>query len=547
MDAARDPGTRARGLLGCGALACWLWLALAGLLPCAGHAWAAVGHGFISSLSEAPLGTRLEGPEAVAVDGATGEVFVGDVYSGYVDVYSSGGAYETRLGGGFVDAAGIAVDEGSGDIYVAEPEQDVVLVYGPNGEGGYRLRSRWSGQGIPGKGFGEVAGVAVDNSRGPSTGDVYVVEPKALDGEGGAVDVFKPAPNPEDPDEVGEGEGQEGGYLRRLSGTKLEGANGVVVSPSTGRVLVADSFKGAIYAYTAEGAYEEKVNGKGSPYGPFAKEAAVGDAVGVGVDETSGDIYVAEGERHVVSQYGPTGEWEGWITGTSAGGLGEPRGVAAAPSGEVYVADTSMGVVDRFATGVVVPSVETGKVAKSAPTRTTALLPGTVNGEGKPTSYRFQYGETEALGSETGVKASGAGLEAVASTASGLHAGRVYYYRIVGEDEDGTNYGVVRTLETPPAVDGLETGPVMNVKPESVTLTVRHQRKLRVRESRPAGGSTGGPRRKGRKRAPNARHQHYEPCREHALPLPAGRRKRIRHDLRSGPHLHDLRTAEEQL
>ena len=228
---------------------------------------------------------------------------------------------------------------------------------------------------------------------------------------------------------------------------------------------------GAVFAYSAEGSYEEKVNGKGSPYGSFPKEAPVGDVVGVAVDEASGDIYVAETERHTVSQYSPTGEWEGWITDTPAGGLGEPRSVALTPAGEVYVADMGLGVVDRFATGVVVPSVETGGVAKSGLTRTTALLPGTINGEGKPATYRFQYGETEALGSETAPSAAGAGLESVSSTATGLHAGRVYYYRIVGEDEDGTNYGVVRELETPPAVEALETGMAANVKPEGATLT----------------------------------------------------------------------------
>ena len=132
--------------------------------------------------------------------------------------------------------------------------------------------------------------------------------------------------------------------------------------------------------------------------------------------------------------------------------------MALTPAGEVYVADMGLGVVDRFATGVVVPSVETGEVAKSGLTRTTALLPGTINGEGKPATYRFQYGETEALGSETAPSAAGAGQESVSSTATGLHAGRVYYYRIVGEDEDGTNYGVVRELETPPAVEGTRNG-----------------------------------------------------------------------------------------
>ena len=53
----------------------------------------------------------------------------------------------------------------------------------------------------------------------------------------------------------------------------------------------------------------------------------------------------------------------------------------------------------------------------------------------------------------------------------GLKAGRVYYYRIVGEDEDGSSYGLIRELQTAPAVEALETGVVKAVVPEGATLT----------------------------------------------------------------------------
>jgi hypothetical protein len=472
----RYPARRADGLgIACGllrhvALGVWLW-GVCLLVWGAGDAWAASGHAFVSSLSEAPPGASLVAPASVAVDRLTGEVFVGDARSGYVDVYSASGAYQTRVGEGFIEPVGVAVAEASGDVYVANAAQDVVLVYEPDGAGGYRLLGRWMGEGVPGKAFGGVVGVAVDDSKGPSAGDVYVVETQGVGSEDGVVDVFRPKPDPEHPEEVGEGQGPEGEFLRRLSGPKLIAPNGVTVSASTGRVLVADGLAGAVYAFGAEGSYEAKLTGKGSPYGPFVKEAAVGDVAGVGVDEASGDVYVAEAERHAVSQYSPSGEWEGWITGTPSGDLGEPRGVALTPAGEVYVADAGLGAVDRFAGEVVVPSVETGKIAKSSLTRTSALLPGTINGEGKPCSYRFQYGETPALGSETAPKGSGAGLEAASTLVEGLHAGRIYYYRIVGEDEDGVNYGIVRELETLPAVDALETGTVENLTPEGAILT----------------------------------------------------------------------------
>ncbi len=448
-----------------------VWCVSVMVLLSAGEALAANGHQFVESLSEAPVGTRLVAPGAVAVDRATGEVFVGDVRSGYVDVYSSSGVYETRFGEGFIEPVGVAVDEADGDVYVADAVQNVVLVYEPDGKGGYRLLGRWSGAGVPGGAFGGVVGVAVDNSGGTSAGDVYVVESKAVGMEAGVVDVFRPKPNPLNPEEVEEGKGPEGEFLMRLGGPALQAPNGVAVSPSTGRVLVADGFKGAVYAYGPEGAYQEKLNGKDSPYGVFAKEALVGDVAGVAVDEASGDVYVAEAERHVVSQYSSNGEWEGWITSTPAGDLGEPRGVALSPAGGVFVADASLGVVDGFGASVIVPSVETGKVAKSGLTRTTAVLPGTINGEGEVAKYRFQYGETVALGSETASKGSGAGQETVSATIEGLHAGKIYYYRIVGEDEDGANYGLTREFETPAAVEALETGAVKGVLAEGATLT----------------------------------------------------------------------------
>ena len=189
------------------------------------------------------------------------------------------------------------------------------------------------------------------------------------------------------------------------------------------------------------------------------------------MDEASGDIYVAEAQRHVVSQYNSAGTWEGWITNTPAGALGEPAGLALAPAGDLYVADAGVAVVDRFGVGVVVPDVETGKVAKSSLTRTSAVLAGTINGDGKASKYRFQYGETQALGSETASQGSGSGEEKVSLEVSGLHAGRTYYFRLIGENENGANYGLIHEFQTPPAVEALSTGPIKALQPESVTLT----------------------------------------------------------------------------
>jgi hypothetical protein len=424
-------------------------------------AFGSTGHGFVSSVSEAGGGSLLGRPDALAVDGASGDVFVGDPASGVVDVYSPSGSFLAEFGGGLLSPVGVAVDEASGLVFVADSFADAVLVYGSDGSGGYVLVSRWFGEATTGKEFGQVTGVAVDNSGGVSGEDVYVVDGRDPVSREGVVDVFEPSA----------AEGGEGVLIRVLAAGKMQEPNGVAVSPSTGRVLVADSAKGGLYAYSAQGAFEEKLNGKGSPYGSFVKEAGVGDVAGVAVDGGSGDIYVAEAERHAVSQYGASGEWEGWITSTPSGDLGEPVDVALSGGGDVFVADAALGVVDRFGGGVVVPGVVTGKVAKSSLTRTSAALAGTVNGEGKVAKYKFQYGETQGLGSQTPVQGSGGGEEKVAVTLEGLHAGRAYFYRLVAENENGSDRGAIREFLTLPAVEGVSTGPVEDLLPESVTLT----------------------------------------------------------------------------
>ena len=52
-----------------------------------------------------------------------------------------------------------------------------------------------------------------------------------------------------------------------------------------------------------------------------------------------------------------------------------------------------------------------------------------------------------------------------------LQAGATYYFRLVGEDEDGTNVGAGLSFTTPPAVEGVATGKVEGVEPTGGTLT----------------------------------------------------------------------------
>jgi hypothetical protein len=421
---------------------------------------AATGHKFLQSLSEAPPGTSLGEPDAVAVEQSSGKVFIADPGRGVIDVFSSSGTYETQFGQS-LQATAVAVDEETHDVYVAEPLENVVDVFKPDGKGGYEKLLEWLGANTPEKGFGEVRGLAVDNSKSasnPHAGDVYVV-----DGVSNAVYVFKPKPE-------GSEEKLEGSFVSSLLGGKLEEPNGVAVDSATGRVYVADSVKGFVGMYSSSGVFEKKLTGPGSPDGTFlGAEEEEGNVTAVAVDEATGEIYVAEAQRRVVSQFNAEGKWIGWITNTPTGALGEPRGVAVAATGDVYVADALNAAVDAFGADVVVPNAKTSAASKVA--KTTAILNGVVNGDGKLAKYRFQWGTSEALGSETETQSAGIAEEKASAELGGLKAGASYFFRLVVENENGTNYGAIREFTTRAAVEGLSTGPVQNLKPGEATLT----------------------------------------------------------------------------
>lgn len=435
------------------ALVACLFLVLASTSP----ASAATGHKFLSSISEAGPGSALVEPGSVTVERSTGKVLLADPGSGKVDVFSPSGTFETEFGEG-LEPVGVAVDETTHDVYVADAFGDVVDVFKPNGAGGYDLLSEWSGTATSQGEFGEVSGVAVDNSKSASAGDVYVV-----DSSDGGVDVFKPKP-------VGIEEDQEGAFVRTISAGGLEEPNGVAVDAGTGGVYVADSAKGAVDIYSPLGAFESKLTGAGSPEGTFrGSEGEEGNVRAVSVDETTGDVYVAESERHVVSQFNANGEWIGWITTTPTLSLGTPKGVALTPSGEVYVAQAEGAGLDVFGSGVVVPDAKSTTATKIS--KTSALLNGVVNGDGKPAKYHFEWGTTEDYGASTPPTGAGSGEEKVAAALGALDAGTVYHFRLVTENENGTNVGADREFTTPPAVEALSTGPAEDVKSTGATLT----------------------------------------------------------------------------
>jgi hypothetical protein len=208
----------------------------------------------------------------------------------------------------------------------------------------------------------------------------------------------------------------------------------------------------------------------------------------VAVEPSTGEVYVGDGSE--VAEYNQAGELQ-LMFGSSeplGGSLGEGSNGAHAiavngPAGLVYVANELRGDVDVFGGVVSPPVVEASQPAASAVTRTSALIAGTANPEGRA-NYYFEYvaaGEYEPSaadpygeGGRTAVQSfAGDSPETVEGVAlTGLSAGMTYHYRMVVSNASTTAYGPDETFTTAPATPPVaSTGPASSVGATSAKLS----------------------------------------------------------------------------
>ncbi len=253
-------------------------------------------------------------------------------------------------GGGTVGATGVAVD-GSGDFYVLDRvEPTVILKFSPEGELLDTLP-------VPGSTSSETS-IAVDNSKGPSKGDIYVSSE-------GAKSVIKLN---------AKGEAVPGSI------TGLSDPYAVAVSASGAHVFVSN----------LNGATEE-FSETGTPEGSIGE----GSTQSVAVDPSNEHIYVVEGDGSFVQEYEPDGKTKvgGAFAGGALSGFNVGMGVSATTH-LIYVSDLS-GRVEAFGEGAAPPKPETGTAEV---TGTTVIFHGKLNpgGAAGPSDYHFNYAEGKA-------------------------------------------------------------------------------------------------------------------------------------------------------
>jgi len=438
----------------------------------ASSAKAGTAHRFLFAFNGAETKAReFTDIEGLAVDGSAsvsaGDVYVADGEAHVVDKFNGAGGLLSEIKGPtpaspFAHPRSMAVDPKSGEVYVVNAaamngEPDVVDRFTP--AGGFVETIAVAGA---------LTGLAVD----ATTGDVYIATVAHVEGkELGTVQRFNPTTKV-----LGTfATGTLGGPFGSLPGIAVDNSGGA----SAGDVYVAEGTNhesgspGVIYKFNSAG--EQQLE---TPAGPFS---AVG---GVAVDPATGDVYVTDAlsaVEGVVDQFTSGGVFVSRVTGaqTRSGSLDPSQaGVAFSAAGDVLVADHRNRLVDVFGPGVVVPDVTTLAATEVAATS------ATLNGKVKPdelalTGCEFQLVPQEQFGGSELVEGSefnhvtasekvpcvpaAASIpadneeHAVSAHVTNLTPGVTYHYRLVAANANGEGEpGAGEEVSTlpPPAIVG---------------------------------------------------------------------------------------------
>jgi hypothetical protein len=431
------------------------------------------------SFGSGPPSGPFNGAVGVAVDPASGDVYIADTTHHVVDKFDATGAYLSQITG-FSRPGSLAVDASTGDLYILDENE--VKKYAPTSASLTTFAI-----GTPAGSFERAFSLAVDNSTSASAGDVYVDELA-----NGVVDKFD----------------SSGTFLVQLSGPAsgpFGSLTGLVVDPANGDLYVADSGGGTVGTVdqfdTAGGFLGQIVHG---PMLPVSVALAA-----------NGDVYVADANQSIVDVFGPGVV----VPGVQTGSAGDVAATSASVEGTVNpagltVSDCHFDYVDeahynptlanpygagqtapcvpgapslpsdsedhavsasisgltpsttyhfrlqasnangtnegRDATVTTLPTPVVDSASASELTASSMVFTAKINPRGSDTHYRFEYGTSTAYGESVPVPAEdiGSGEEDVtkSQTVGSLVPNRTYHWRVVAVNANGTTFGADHTF-----------------------------------------------------------------------------------------------------
>lgn len=406
----------------------------------------------------------LSSPSSVAVDGASGDVYVGDPGNDWVEKFDSSGNLVWIIGTGvdqttggdlctvasgdtcqagtagagpgqFESPAFVAVDNSAGatqgDLYVADTGDNLVQRFHPDGtldaswgDGGGAACGTASGQlsgaCAAGGPFSALAGITVDGS-----GNLNVLDPAT-----GNWFEFSPS----------------GAALSTVNvGGNLAASSGIGVDSAGNLYLVQQG--GGLIQLNSSGSFTGLVTSTSSPPAGFV------------IDPATDDVYADNGQSAIDHYDGstlstcapnfncsPTQEF-------GSGHLSNVAGLAVdASTGTVYVADPGAGDVAVFAVFPPGAPIIDHESANAVDTHE-ATLQAEINPHQLDTTCALEYGTDTSYSSgrvsctPTDLGSGFADARAFVSL-GGLQPGTTYHYRFVAVNSDGTTDGADHTFTT---------------------------------------------------------------------------------------------------
>jgi hypothetical protein len=403
-------------------------------------------HVFSSSFGSAGSGDgQFSRPGPIAVNDATGDVYVIDRGNKRVEEFSASGAYLGQFDGSAsptgqfswpgtggeegsgsvegeiaIDNSTDPLDPSAGDVYVADQGHNVIDKFTATGV--------YVGQieGTSLSPFDSVTAIAVDPN-----GQVWV---RATGGYK-AIEAYLYEFN----------DMSANGYMAEIP-MRFPPR---VSRPYLGFIGLAIDGEGDFYfGQTSDGktSFVAKFNSAGVD---LAEEIGGEEATGMAVDQSSNDVYIDDG--NAISAFGPSG---GQLERFGAAQMSASDGVGVdSTTGTVYTANATDQTVEAFV-AVTVPDVLTGEA--SSLSETAAIVSGTVNPDGLPVAAcEFEYGPTAGYGNSIPCgqsPGSGSSPVGVSVSLSGLTPLTRYHFRLKATNANGSNAGSDRTFLTPAPV-----------------------------------------------------------------------------------------------
>ncbi len=334
--------------------------------------------------SEGEGAGQFEEPIGIAVNQQSGDVYVADTKNSRVEQFDAAGQ--------FIRAFGWGVSDGSTEAF------QVCQAPGPCFPG---IQGAGGGQ------FNRPVGIAVDNSSGLTQGDVYVEDAEnhrieRFESDGKFVLAFGQFGSlAENTIAVGStGTVYVGGVGHVETFSAAGVAEGEIALPEAGeiRALAVDS-SGGLYIHGLQSGVR-KYDGAGVELGDPRDEENAGDlSLAIG---PSDELFVSEPERQHVYAYDASGTQLASVTGEVASGAG--GGIAFGNGiGALYVLHRAPASVRLLTLPPPGPVVLEGSESGSELLPTSAKLNATINPEGAPAKYHFEYGTSTAYGESTAI------------------------------------------------------------------------------------------------------------------------------------------------